>query len=543
MFVKEIRNFLFFCLGCISLQINGESAVVSGSGYDSRIVGRDSCIRSQVTFAGNEDAVLYSKELQESLQGVLCYDFIRYDTVLPPGFVMASPYPQGWSGTFWTRDGGTLLRELVYWGYTDYASMMAQCLMTLVAKNAEGFYSFPQYFDSRNPKSGDELDGTSSIVIGMVLLYTHLPHGNAVRQAIYDFLHQTFSPVAYIQYQLKGKSLLKGEGEFGGGCCINGFYCNVVQNNLSALALLAVADMEAMAGDVRRAEALHTDAGKIFRNMQTYLTDKDGSWIWCIDPETMQPDSSVIYAPVNLGFGGLNGVLSMYADVCGFEPAVTGRLIYAPSCRTFQKLYNTPLRRQQFEKYGIWTQFDVFRAGLVTSPSYGQGYAMQAMLLMDSLTMVSKAVSFMARQTFRPIPEYTFSRKSDYYIYERMYSPEAPGKTEIVEGCGALNLVNVTEHLKVARLMIGIDDSNPDTLKLMPRIPSSWEGFEATHWPVYTRNGLIYATITYCKQGNKTEFHFSSTKRVKTLRIRLPSEKGWKWFYKENARQVDISVP
>jgi hypothetical protein len=492
---------------------------------------------SLIIFYGDSSAYLYSRELKESMEGILKYNFVTDDTVFPAGFVHASPVPQGWSGTCWTRDGGTFLRELVKWNYLNHACIMARCLMKMVARNESGYYSFPQYFDRNYPESGDELDGTSSIILGLTELFKTLPDGNNLKQEIYQFLHQSSSPVTYIRNQLKGAPLLKGDGEFGGGCNIQGFYFNVVQNNLSALALEAVADIEQTAGDKPRSDSLKLDAERIIANMQKYLVSSDGCWIWCIDPVTLKPDSAIINAPINLGFGGLNGVLSMYSDVHGFVPQKNNP-VYIHSIKTFQKLYNTPLRKEQFEKYGIWTQFDVFRAGLATSPSYGQGYAMQVMLLIDSLRMVSRATDYFSKQTFNPIAGYLVHRKSPYYIYERMYSPEAYDKTVIEEGCGALNLVNVTEHLKVGRIMLGIDDSNPDTLKIIPRIPGKWTGYKAVGWPVRTTNGLTFIDIIYKKEEGDACLKVRSSNHIKAIKLRLPSENGWCWIEKVNCKKM-----
>jgi len=534
---------VFYFLISISIIITGcgseRSKAVSNSGReeaDNIYLSEEGSI---INFFGNRDAELFSRELSESMKGVLKYNFVSADSVFPIGFVHASPIPQGWSNTFWTRDGGTFLRELAHWNYIEHASLVAECLIKMVAKNTDGFFSFPEYFDKNFPKSGDELDGTSSIIIGMVVLYNRLPSDDPLRRKLYDFLHQPSSPVAYIQYQLKGKPLLMGEGEFGGGMSIPGFYCNVVQNNLSALALLAVSEMERKEGEELRADTLRIDAGRIFDNMQKYLVDTDGSWIWCVNPVTMKVDTNITQAIVNRGFGGYNGVLSMYADVCGFEP-VRNESIFKPSLATFMKLYNTPLRKYQFDKYGIWTQFDVFIGGLLTSPSYGQGYATQVMLLSDSIEMASKAIEFLVRQTYQPTEGYVVHRKSPYYFYERMYSPDAPGKVRLEEGCGALNLVNVTEQLKVARLMIGIDDSDPDTLKIIPRLPISWKGYIASGWPVFTSSGVSYIDINFEKIGGFVNLKMKSTLPVKYLKVRLPSSEGWTWVTDENCDKLVV---
>jgi hypothetical protein len=121
-----------------------------------------------------------------------------------------------------------------------------------------------------------------------------------------------------------------------------------------------------------------------------------------------------------------------------------------------------------------------------SSPSYGQGYATQDMLLFDRLDMAGKALSWLANATYNPVPEYKLHRSSSYYFYERTYSPDAVGKIALDEGCGALNLVNVSEPLKVSRLILGIDDLDPATVRLVPRVPPQWKGVEAEDWPILT---------------------------------------------------------
>jgi hypothetical protein len=52
-----------------------------------------------------------------------------------------------------------------------------------------------------------------------------------------------------------------------------------------------------------------------------------------------------------------------------------------------------------------------------------------------------------------------------------MYSPDAVGRTSLDVRCGQLNLVDVTEPLKVSRLLLGIDDEDLHAVKNPPRIP------------------------------------------------------------------------
>jgi hypothetical protein len=494
---------------------------------------------ASLRFFGSKEADLFTKEISESYAGVLSRNYISdKNSAFLPGFVRASPQGQIWGDTFWARDGGTFLRELVMWGNFEHACQTADCLIKMVGKNNAGFYSFPEYFSAGDKKSGDELDGTSAIIIGMVLLWERLPHDDPFKATLYDFLHGDASPVRYLQHQLSGQPLLLGQGEFGGGCGIPGQVYNVVQNNLAMMAFTAACNMESEAGDHVQADACFRDAQTLRDNMEKYLVDADGAWIWCIDPKTLKPNLDVINNEINKGFGGLNGAACMYADVLGFEPLASQWKGVEHGQKTFEKLLSFPLRKEQFDRHGIWTQFDVYRAGLSSCPSYADGYALQTMLLYDKLDMADKSVAWLANSTYQPIKAYHVDRASPYYFYERSYSPEAEGKTPLDQGCGALNLVNVTEPLKAARLMLGVDDTSLEEVKIIPRIPPSWKGAEATDWPIRTSSGIVKASIT-CQRvegGIHLQIKLPAGQKIPKLAVRL----NGKWFKAQDVTKADF---
>lgn len=492
-------------------------------------------------FFGSVTADRFTRELNESFQGALQNNFTATaGNGVPAGFVNASLPGFPWAGTMWSRDGGTFMRELVMRGYYQHAALLAECLIDLVQKNPEGFYAFPEYFKGSKPGPGlsTELDGTASIVIGMVLLWERLPHGNPAKDRIYEFLSQDASPVGYLKSLVKSSSLAAGSGEFGCGVDIPGDCYNVVQNNLTRLALLAAAEMARESGDAASSVEDRQLAIKIQGGMEKYLVNKDGSWIWCIDVRTLKPNRAVLDSVPNRGFGGINGVASMYSDVLGLQPLASHWNGVGPSERTFQQLYDTPLRKMEFERYGIWTQFDLRGGGMLTSPSYGQGYAIQTMLLIDKLAMAEKALDWLADSTYSPIPEYKLHRASRYYFYERMYSPDAVGKVALEEGCGALNLVNVSEPLKVSRLMLGVDDSSSETVRMIPRIPNSWKGVEARNWPIRSRSGVVRADILFERNGTGGGFtlKLAPGEEVDDLEVRMPSKDGYVWREKKDVR-------
>jgi hypothetical protein len=508
-------------------------ACPSGSvGASSPIIQIETDQPVSLQFFGSPDAELFTRELDTSFQGVLEKNFVSVaGNDFPAGFVNASLPGFPWAGTMWTRDGGTFMRELVMRGYLGRASLLAECLMHLVEKNSNGFYSFPEYFKGSQPGSGAEMDGTTSIVIGMVSLWERLPDGDITKTDIQQFLFQDASPINSIEFELKTKPLVAGSGEFGCGLGVAGLCYNVAQNNLVRLALLAAARMAGEAGDYTRAEKYRHLAERVGDAMEKYLVDKDGGWIWCIDEKTMRPDLGVLNAQGNKGIGSINGVASMYADVLGLQPLRSSWKAGAEhSEKTFQRLYNTPLRKREFDHYGIWTQFDLLAGGLLSSPSYGQGYAIQTMLLFDNLTMAGKALSWLANATYRPVPEYKLHRDSPYFFYERTYSPDAVGKIPLAEGCGALNLVNVSEPLKVSRLILGVDDSSPQSILVLPRLPDSWTGMKAHNWPILTMTGIVRADISFEKKGAGGDFTIRlASGQLNDLKIRLPSKNGYVW--------------
>ena len=241
----------------------------------------------------SSSADLFTKEIEASFQGVLEKDFVSVPANgEPAGFVNASPAGQPWNGTMWTRDAGTYLRELTMWGDYEHAALLAHCLIQLVDRNRDGFYSYPRFFRGDKKASGTELDGSSAIVIGMVLLWERLPSDNPTRREIQSFLLSDTSPVAYFRYLLSKQPLLSGTGEFGCGMQVSGDCDNLVQNNLVRLALDAVSRMEKTLGLTEQSAQDALLATKLHDSMEKYLVAPDGSWLWAVDPKDLEGRAS-----------------------------------------------------------------------------------------------------------------------------------------------------------------------------------------------------------------------------------------------------------
>jgi len=448
-------------------------------------------MNSELIFSGSRDAELFTNEISHSLQGAIDHLLDTDPASASFGFMQASFDGRPWTDTMWTRDAGVMLRELSCYGRLDEARILAECMMNMVIKNAEGFYTFPEHLDRNKPACGDELDGTASIVIGMVYLMRRLPDWDPTRQRIELFLCKADSPVEYAKKKLAEAPLLAGTGEFGGGCGIEGHYVNAVQNALVRAMLLVYEQYMNENGIPDRDLA---NSAEILRTgLFNHLTDKDGSWIWCVKPDDMQPDEAVLNHEINKGIAHLNDITAVLGDVEGL--VVKDGEMLSRGKATMDRHYSFPRRKQLFDKYGMWLQFDEYMHGGLTSPSYANGYAIQAMALTDRIDWLSKCVKYLAETTYDNITPVT--REDKYWFYERMFAPDIIDVQDTWEGCGALNLVNVAEPLKVARLLAGIDCAGINKLVFAPRIPNGWNKIEVKNWLMPKKNETITVNACY----------------------------------------------
>jgi hypothetical protein len=496
-----------------------------------------------LTFTGTDAAELFTRECRESLDGLCTWNLVREPGELPAGFVHASPPGQGWSFTMWTRDAGVFLRELVLWGRFDEARLVAICLMDLVQRNEQGYHAFPEHFKRVQGGAGHEIDGTGAIVIALAILEARLPAADALAGRIRGFLLDQASPVAFLAKTAADRPLIAGSGEFGPGCYLPGLACNAVQNHLAILALVAGAGVAQRQGRHDLAEPWRAVASRLRENLGRHLAGSDNTWIWAVNPDTLVPDPAVIEAPVNRGFGGINGILSMWADVFGLEPLLDPWPGIGRSRRTLARLRTWPQRREAFERYGIWTQFDIFDdkwddkvrpPGSMSSPSYGHGYATQCFQLLDEDEDATRAIEGLAHMVFDK-----GQRRSPYLFHERMYCPPLPDAAR--KGCGELNLVCASEPLKIARLILGIDDRPGEPLRLVPRLPRGWNRCQARDWPVLLPDGPARADIDleHGADGIRLRLAFQENRRAKEVCLRLAGRR----HSFDGVRGFDLHLP
>lgn len=474
-----------------------------------------------IHFFGRPVAELFSKEVELSIEGVLANTYVSTDnsSLGPKGFIAASTRGYACEDTCWTRDCGAFLREASLWGYTEPAINIAHYLISYVSVGEDGHYTFPMFFQGQNKGSGSELDGTCIIVVGLIRLWQRLPDPHHLRARIYAFLHSATSPMRYIHEQLKGRPLLAGSGEFGGGWGVHaGQWCNVVQNTLARQALIAAASVEDEAGDADLAARYRADAQQLAQNMEKLLVGTDGAWIWCIHPETLRAPREKDVDYHACGTASLNGAAAAQADAEGTD-CLRSSAAARRAAATLAKVYDTyPQRKEQFQKYGMCTFIapnpdtpEPF-IGFTSWLSYCDCYAAEVMALLGRLDLLDKVMTWIAGTTYMAgsptaefltelasgkAPSYLGDCPAEYWFSERNFSPAWRGQRPI--GCGKLNLINVAEPAKLARLMAGVDDCAADIVKIAPRLPASWQGYDITNWPLWTGREIVRVDVHYKK--------------------------------------------
>jgi len=444
----------------------------------------------QLCFGGSELAEQFTKIISESLQGVLQHNYVSHGELA--GFIHSSIQGRPWDGTMWTRDAGTILRELVCFGYFGHAALASKYLIEHCGINAQGYYTFPMYLKPAEIASGDELDGTFSILIAFALLYPRLQAmGSAVADAtaeqIMAFLSAERSPLRYVIQSVQNAGLLAGAGEFGGGMGTEGNWINSVQNALAVYTLRGCAPIL----DESLAKRCRETADRLETELATHLV-KDGEFIWCISQKDLQPYEEVLNTRENKGFAGINGIGAMSCDVPDPAPA----WLMETAAKTYAGLLEHPIRKAQFEKYGIYTQFDLLFGGFLSSPSYGQGYALQLALLLGKQSDVARMFAYFVNATVNPPEAYPLTRTNPYWTYERFFTPDFFAQSQpeqpCDEGCGALNIVNVAEPLKVARLLAGVEHA-----PTAPRWIDGVEWVKLQNWPVLENGKLHFVDQEY----------------------------------------------
>lgn len=276
--------------------------------------------------------------------------------------------------------------------------------------------------------------------------------------------------------------LLYSESE--GGMDKESMYCDFP----CYIGLLAYADMAKTAGKPEKAKDWQNLAARLLKAMNAYYpkneklwgkvwdADKSAEWRWAGDHSTL--------APIVIGM-----------DYWGFDV-----LHHLPA--GWKSITLNTYKRQLTK-----TQFPGISAAGI---GYGQCYLTQASLLVDEMKEASKDIARLAQFCFSPrLPH-------PYRVPE--------GATVKADGSqwrrwGDLgNLYQLAEVVYTVQVMIGIDDIQTDTVKLMPRLANNINSMEVSEWPIRTYSGAESILTPLSLKINRNVQHTTFNAKVRTVK-------------------------
>jgi hypothetical protein len=144
---------------------------------------------------------------------------------------------------------------------------------------------------------------------------------------------------------------------------------------------------------------------------------------------------------------------------------------------------------------------------------YGQGMMVQSALLMDQMYDAEQFINVMVDHCYLPkmegwaAPEGIMLHKSGEY-----WMPI----------CGYLGQdSHLADSQKGLRVMLGVDDNNPDYLRLVPRFPASWNQAGISDFPVLIGRERKNLSYSYNRTEGGQDFSFNLDTSVNKMSLRL----------------------
>ena len=271
-------------------------------------------------------------------------------------------------------------------------------------------------------------------------------HWPALREAAEFISWQLDNP----NLSFSDHGLLYSESE--GGMETESFYCNVP----CWLGLLAFADMADAAGRHQQAQRWRDYSGKLQTAMNDYFpkTIEPYGDVWGPDKTAHWGYPITALAPVLFGldYWGL--------DIRGHMPEG-----WAARSDSTWKLAVAGMKPQWCASSGF---------------GYGQAYYGIAGLLLDQTADTDRIIDWTARMIFAPGQSHPFRVPEGVVI---------TSDASMWRRWGDLgNLFQMGAVLRTIQVMTGFDDLSPDELRIMPRVPTDWDGVEVENQPVRARS-------------------------------------------------------
>ncbi len=360
----------------------------------------------------------------------------------------------------YSRDMGRSLQEITMLGFTNTSRRCAEyCLQKASLWETEPSLKFkgepapPHWsmFANKPDRGSRENDGEGLTTMFIYKVWQRMPdrdewlrsHWTEIKGLgdwiLWQFAHPEFSGAT------NGLLYTTGESAANGGH-------SVYPDCICMYSLLALAQMANSIGETNSAEQWRNRAGQMRTAISDnyIINDPKYGQIWTLDYAGWPNKSTVL------------GPLIFSADYTGFAPEDDDANWRPLNAAAYQRLIET------YPPFGFYGQ----------AMGYGQGFVTQSALLLDWMRDATKMLDWTAKEIYDP--RYV---SSDHFIVPEGVQISPSG--EFWYRMGDLgNGVQEAEIVKALRLVIGVDDTQPNRLQFYPRMPYDWDEMAVTKYPV-----------------------------------------------------------
>ena len=377
-------------------------------------------------------------------------------------------------GTSWSRDMGRSLRELTDLDYMkESASCADYCFRTEhlwekpPAPRIDGQF-FPPHWSriANKPNAAPpfENDGHGLVTLFLYRYWQRLPNRN-------EWLRSNWADVSaagdWILWEFDHPKIsgaidgvLHTTGESAAG---NGY--SVYADDICVDALQALAQMADSIGENQSASRWRDRAEKMQKAISARYITSDPKYgrVWTLNSAGWPNQSTVL------------GPLIFLADYQGFAPEDDNPNWRPVNEAAYQRLIYT------YRPFGFYGQ----------AMGYGQGFVTQSALLLDRMHDASQMLDWVAKEIYDP--------RLDSYIVPEGVQIDPTGHFWYRTG-DLGNGVQEAEIIKTLRMVIGVDDTQPNRLRLFPRMPYDWNEMTVKKYPVlFERQGNISTAFIHYK--------------------------------------------
>lgn len=400
----------------------------------------------------------------------------------------------------WTRGAGENLRECIAFGYdkyvTAYVDWLDNALMTEAnpphwnrIAGGPGHATYQKMVGDVEERGNRENDGHGICMWGRYMVWHWLGRPQSWNA---DRWKATESAVDWIQWQLDtdtirpgvDKDVLYTESE----CAHDSYDIYSSYNCLHGLKL-----------SIRMAEQLHkTETAAKWKKLHDQLQqgildhlvdDSDSGPIWHTDPKCDWQDHAHKLAHIQLASDGIT-----YTPL---EDYTSGK--EADYLKIDLNTYRYLMKEKNYNCLRMY--------------GYGQGMMTQAALLLDQMADAEQFSKMMLDHCYLgrfgrwASPEgIILHRSGEYYLPVNGYMGQD---------------AHIADSTKAVRLMLGVDDNNPDHLRLVPRYPSGWNYMEIKDYPALIGGSRQKLAYQYQRQGDTQTFKYSLENQPQQVSVRL----------------------